>query len=187
VPRLTKIYTKTGDAGQTRLGGGQRVRKDSRRIDAYGNIDEVNSLVGAARALGLDPAVEEPLAAIQNELFHLGSDLCFREEDKAATALPHIEERHVRALEELMDRMTGELPPLANFVLPGGSSGAAMLHVARAACRRAERSLVALSAEEKVSPLAEVYLNRLSDALFVLARYENHRKNVPEPLWDSRA
>jgi cob(I)alamin adenosyltransferase len=187
MPRITKVYTRTGDDGTTALGGGQRVPKDAVRIAAYGTVDELSSQIGAALAVGVVEELAAPLGRIQNELFHLGSDLCVLEEDKARMPVPVVEERHVAALEELMDRLSAELPPLANFILPGGAPGAAQLHVARTVCRRAERLLVTLAREEPVGAWAVRYLNRLSDALFVMARFENLRRGVPEPLWDSRA
>jgi cob(I)alamin adenosyltransferase len=186
VPRITKVYTRTGDDGTTGLGGGQRVRKDSRRIEAFGAVDELNSQIGVAVSVGLDPRLEEILKKVQNELFHLGSDLCVLEGDKARLPVPKIEARHVEALENLMDDLSAELPPLENFILPGGSAGAAALHVARAVCRRAEREVLRLSREEPVGTFVAPYLNRLSDALFVMARYENYRRGGSEPLWNSR-
>lgn len=187
MPRITKVYTRTGDAGETGLGGGQRVPKDSLRIAAYGTVDELNSCIGVALAAGLDERVAAPLERVQNELFHLGSDLCILEEDKEKMPVPRIEERHVDALEALMDLLSTELEPLANFILPGGTVGAAQLHVARTVCRRAERELVSLARQEAVGVFTVRYLNRLSDALFVLARYENLRRGVDDILWDSRA
>jgi len=187
MPRITRVYTRTGDDGTTGLGGGQRVRKDSARIEAYGTVDEVNSAIGAALAAGLHETLAAELRSIQNDLFHLGSDLCILEEDKGRLPAPRIEERHVEALEKLMDRLSEELPPLENFILPGGSPGAAQLHVARTVCRRAERLVVALSRGEPVGPVTVRYLNRLSDALFVMARSENKKRGVPDVLWDSRA
>jgi cob(I)alamin adenosyltransferase len=127
------------------------------------------------------------LPGIQNELFHLGSDLSFREEDKTQYPIPHIEARHVKRLEELIDEMIAVVGPLQNFILPGGSPGSAYLHVARTVCRRAEREVIALSREEKIGPFVMQYLNRLSDVLFVMARYENHVRGVAEPLWNSLA
>jgi cob(I)alamin adenosyltransferase len=187
MPRITKVYTRTGDDGTTSLGSGQRVPKDSLRIEAYGTVDELNSHLGTALAAGLDPRVGQAVRAIQNELFHLGSDLCIPEGDKARLPAPKIEARHVKALETLMDGLSEELTPLENFVLPGGSPGAAALHVARTVCRRAERLLIALGREEVLGPHIVEYANRLSDALFVLARYENRKRGVPDVLWDSRA
>lgn len=186
MPRLTKIYTKTGDDGTTALGGGQRVTKDDLRVQAYGTVDELNSQIGVALAHGLSARLAETLPAIQNELFHLGSDLCFIEEDKPKYALPQIEERHIEKLQDLIDELNEIVGPLKNFILPGGAPGAANLHVARTICRRAERDVVSLSRVEAVSLNVLPYLNRLSDALFVMARYENHARGVPEPLWDSR-
>ena len=187
MPRITKVYTRTGDDGTTGLGGGQRVGKDTLRIEAYGTVDELNSVLGVALVAGVNETLAEVLGTIQNELFHLGSDLCILEQDKVKISVPRIEERHVVALEKLMDRLSEELSPLENFILPGGTAGAAHLHVARTVCRRAERLVVALSRQEPVGTWTVRYLNRLSDALFVMARHENKRRGVPDVLWDSRA
>lgn len=186
MPRLTKIYTRKGDDGTTALGGGQRVPKDSLRVAAYGTIDELNSAIGLALAYGLCERLQQVLPTIQNELFHLGSDLAFLEEDKARLQLPQIEARHVKKLENLIDELNAVVGPLENFILPGGSPGAAWLHLARTICRRAEREVVALSRQEKIGSQVLPYLNRLSDALFVMARYENKMRGVGEPLWNSR-
>jgi cob(I)alamin adenosyltransferase len=182
---LTRIYTRGGDDGMTSLGGGQRVRKHSLRVAAYGEVDELNSQIGLAVSCGPEPQLARVLRDIQNELFHLGSDLCILEEDKERMQAPCIEQRHVDALEQLLDRLGEELGPLENFILPGGSHCAARLHVARAVCRRAERAVVALAEAESISPLAVRFLNRLSDALFMMARKENQRRGVPDVLWDS--
>ena len=187
MPRLTRIYTRTGDDGSTGLGTSRRVGKDSLRVEAYGSLDELNSHLGFALSFGLDAGTAAELGRIQHELFNAGSDLAVPEEDKAALPVPILEERHVLAIEAWIDRMLSELPPLENFLLPGGVPGAAALHLARAVCRRAERRAVALSRVEPVGPWVIRYLNRLSDALFVAARLENRRRGVPEPLWDSRA
>ena len=187
MPRLTKIYTRTGDDGTTGLGFGGRVAKDSLRVEAYGTVDELNSAVGVARAAGLPAELDGALAAIQNELFHLGSDLCVPESEKAAHPVPRIEARHVQELEALMDRWGERLPTLENFVLPGGAPGAAALHLARTVCRRAERIVVSLAHQEPVGEWTVAYLNRLSDALFVLARAANAGAGVDDVLWDSRA
>ena len=187
MPRITKVYTRTGDDGTTGLGGGQRVLKDSLRVDAYGTVDELNSQLGVALALGVVERLQTALQPIQNELFHLGSDLCILEEDKQKFAVPQIEERHVVALEALMDELSAQMAALENFILPGGAVGAAQLHVARTVCRRAERDVIALGREEQIGAFVVKYLNRLSDALFVMARYENHVRHVPDVLWDSRA
>jgi cob(I)alamin adenosyltransferase len=186
MPRITKVYTRTGDDGTTALGAGGRVPKESKRIEAYGTVDELNSQIGVAIAGGLDPSIATRLTGIQNDLFHLGSDLCATEEAKTEKPLPVIAQRHVDALEQWMDEMSAELSPLENFVLPGGSPGAARLHVARTICRRAERVAVALSRTEPVGARVIAYLNRLSDALFVAARFENSRRGAPDVLWNSR-
>ena len=187
MPRITKVYTRTGDDGTTGLGAGGRVSKDSPRIEAYGTVDELNSQIGLVLATGVNEEIGAALRAIQNDLFHLGSDLCIPEEEKERQPVPRIEERHVAALESLMDRLSEELAPLANFVLPGGAPAAAQLHVARTVCRRAERLVVALSRSEAVGPHTVEYLNRLSDALFVMARHENKRRGIPDVLWNSRS
>ena len=187
MPRITRVYTKTGDDGTTGLGGGQRVGKDTLRIEAYGTVDELNSQIGVVLAAGVNETIGPPLRGLPNELFHLGSDLCILEEDKAKMPVPGIEERHVVALETLMDRLSEELSQLENFILPGGTAGASQLHVARTVCRRAERLVVALAREETIGPWTVRYLNRLSDTLFVMARHENKRRGLPDVLWDSRA
>ena len=187
MPRITRVYTRTGDDGTTGLGGGQRVPKDSIRIETYGTVDELSSEIGAAIAQGLHPRLTEALARIQNELFNVGSDLCILEEDKEKMPVPVVQARHVEALERMMDELSQELSPLENFILPGGSPGAAQLHVARTVCRRAERLAVSLSREEAVGPFVVRYLNRLSDTLFVMARYENLTRGIPDVLWNSRA
>lgn len=187
MPRLTKIYTRTGDDGSTALGSRQRVPKDSLRVGAYGTVDELNSFIGVALAQGLSPRLAETLPVIQNLLFHLGAELSFPPEESSEMKIPHIEESHIQAIEQLIDELNAQVGPLENFILPGGAAGAAALQVARAVCRRAERGLVTLGREESVGPEALAYLNRLSDLLFVMARYENKQRGVQEPLWDSRA
>jgi cob(I)alamin adenosyltransferase len=186
MPRLTKIYTKTGDDGTTALGAGERVPKDALRIETFGTVDELNSVLGVAMSGGLEPSLAADLERIQNELFNLGSDLCTTEPGKEKRAVPRIERRHVEALEVAIDRMTRELGPLENFILPGGSAGAAHLHVARTVCRRAERLAVALARGEEIGPHVLIYLNRLSDALFVMARWENRHRGVADVTWNSR-
>ncbi len=186
MPRITKVYTRTGDDGTTALGTGKRVPKTSLRIQAYGTVDELNAHLGVALAAGITPELNEPLRRIQNELFHVGAELCVPEADQSRRPGPRIEARHVDALEQHIDRLGGQLPPLENFVLPGGHPAAAQLHVARTVCRRAEREVVALAEQEEVSAQIVAYLNRLSDALFVLSRYQNQAAGVDEPLWDSR-
>jgi len=187
MPRLTKIYTRRGDDGTTSLGSRTRVPKESLRVEAYGSVDELNSVIGVALAHGLAKRLAEELPVVQNELFHLGSDLCFTEEDKTHFTIPEVEKKHVTRLETLIDEFSEAVGPLENFILPGGSIGAANLHVARTVCRRTERIVIALSREEAVGQFVIPYLNRLSDALFVMARFENLMKKVAEPLWDSRA
>jgi cob(I)alamin adenosyltransferase len=183
MPQLDRIYTRTGDEGMTGLGGGRRVSKDSPRVRAYGTVDELNSLLGVALAQGLDERLALELGRVQNELFDLGSDLCWPEDDERRGRIPTVQPHHVEQLETTIDELNAVVGPLTNFLLPGGSSGAAQLHVARTVCRRAEREAITLSHEEPIGELVLPYLNRLSDALFVMARYENHRRGVPEPVW----
>ena len=189
MPRLTKLYTRRGDEGETSLGGERRVPKDSLRVTAIGAVDELNSFIGVALAVpgSVSARLAEMLWPIQNELFHLGADLCFVEEDKPKYTLPQIEARHIETLEHWVDELNGVVGPLANFILPGGSPGSAHLHTARAVCRRAEREVIALAREEAIGPWVVAYLNRLSDLLFAMARYENKQHGVPEPLWDVKA
>lgn len=183
MPRLTRIYTKTGDTGMTGLGGGQRVPKDSLRVEAYGTVDELNSQIGLALALGLCDRLAAELPQIQNELFDLGADLATPAASQARHPVPTVETRHIERLESLIDELNAVVGPLANFLLPGGSVGAAALHAARTVCRRAERQATALARDEAIGPTVLPYLNRLSDALFVMARFENHERGFPEPLW----
>lgn len=186
MPRLTRIYTKTGDAGLTGLGGGQRVPKDSIRVETYGTVDELNSQIGVTLATGLCDRLAAELPLIQNELFDLGSDLATPSTSQARHPVPTVEVRHIAKLENLIDELNEVVGPLANFLLPGGSPGAAQLHVARTICRRAERAATALARDESIGPTVLPYLNRLSDALFVMARFENHARGVSEPLWEPR-
>jgi cob(I)alamin adenosyltransferase len=186
MPRLTRLYTRKGDDGTTGLGGGQRVPKDSPRVTAYGAVDELNSAIGIALSHGLVPRLAEILSIVQNELFHLGSDLCFLEEDKQKYKLPQIEARHVTVLERIIDELNEAVGPLENFILPGGAVGSAHLQLARTICRRAERDVIALSRLESIGEFVVAYLNRLSDALFVMGRYENKMRGVAEPLWNTK-
>ena len=187
--RLNRIYTKTGDQGETRLVGGQKVRKDATRIACYGTVDELSACLGLARTAlqapqGPHGATElaEKLRRIQNELFNLGSDLATLPADRHPQQ-PVIEGRHVEALEHEIDRWNEELPELRSFILPGGGLVAAYLHLGRTVCRRAERLAVRLAAEEPIGQWSVIYLNRLSDALFVMSRHASRLYNEPEPLW----
>lgn len=192
-PRLAinRVYTRRGDQGQTSLAGGQRVPKDSPRIEAYGTVDELNSFLGAARVTARQLAVTEarlsPLAAIllrvQHELFNLGSILATLPEN-VHPQQARVTDAEVAQLESEMDRMNSELPPLGSFVLPGGDRLNAELHICRTICRRAERATVALGRVESVPPEAVRYLNRLSDALFVFGRWASHVTGAPETLWE---
>jgi cob(I)alamin adenosyltransferase len=177
--RLTRIYTRAGDAGETSLGDGSRVAKTDLRIEAYGTVDELNSVVGFALAGELPAEFRPWLEQIQNDLFDLGADLSVPLEDERERL--RVAPGQVERLEELCDLVNEELEPLKSFVLPGGTEAAARLHVARAVCRRAERRSVALAEAHDVNPAALAYLNRLSDLLFILARAAN--AGSQEPLW----
>ena len=188
-PRLAinRVYTRMGDAGETSLAGGQRVPKDSPRIEAYGTVDELNSFVGLARETAEgDPAVgalSEILLRVQHELFNLGSILATRPED-VHPRQARVTKAEISQLEAEMDRMNEGLPALRSFVLPGGSRLNAELHVCRTVCRRAERAVIELSRTEQVPAEAIQYLNRLSDAFFVWSRWARHKSGVAETLWD---
>ena len=178
--RLTKIYTRGGDAGETSLGDGSRVSKLDARIAAYGTVDELNAAVGVVVAGGCPDTVREVLCRVQNELFDLGADLSVPIEHEARL---RVTEEQVDRLEDECDRFNAQLPELKSFVLPGGSEAAARLHVARTVCRRAEREALVAAGAHDVNPLALVYLNRLSDLLFILARAANADDGRAEPLW----
>jgi cob(I)alamin adenosyltransferase len=180
--RLTKIYTRTGDKGETGLVGGRRVSKDSLRIWAYGTVDELNSAIGLARAFKPDKKTDGALAGIQNGLFNLGAELATLPED-FHEGMPRVGPNEIAALEVLMDELNKELGLLKEFILPGGSKTAAALHQARTICRRAERFCVRLAHEERIGKCVVPYLNRLSDALFVLARWTNKKQGVKEICW----
>jgi len=177
-----KIYTKTGDGGETSLFGGRRVPKDAPRIEAYGSVDEVNVHLGVIRTLHPPAMVDVELERIQEDLFVLGADLA-TPADQHAGRIRRIEDKDVRRLESVIDRLDESLQPLKNFILPGGTPVAAQLHVARTVCRRAERRAVELSEMEEVNRHALIYLNRLSDLLFVMARFTNHSAGVAERPW----
>jgi len=178
---LNRIYTKTGDKGETALGDGTRLPKHALRISAYGTVDETNSVIGVAR-LHAEGVVDAMLARIQNDLFDLGADLCVPETAKRSEGRLRITEAQVERLEHEIDSMNAELAPLTSFVLPGGTPAAAHLHVARAVSRRAERLMVELAAAEPVNAVAIRYINRLSDHLFVASRYLND-KGAKDVLW----
>lgn len=186
MPKLTKIYTRTGDKGSTSLGTRTRVPKDDLRIDAFGDVDELNSVLGLALAVGLCPYLAELVPRLQNELFNLGSELAFPATEGEKVLVPVIASHHVEALENVIDKLNEAVGPLENFILPGGSPGAAHLQVARTVCRRAERKVVTLARAEGIGEQVLPYLNRMSDALFVMARYENKLSNVQEPIWDTQ-
>jgi cob(I)alamin adenosyltransferase len=186
---LNRIYTRTGDGGTTRLATGQKVSKASLRVAAYGDIDETNACLGLARLhTGADPVLDPMLARIQNELFDLGADLAApAKADEAPDSVLRILDSQVDRLEREIDALNEPLPPLASFVLPGGTPAAAALHLARTVCRRAERSVTALAeAGETVNPPAARYVNRLSDLLFVAARHANDG-GAAEVFWKSGA
>ncbi len=178
--RLTKIYTRGGDAGQTSLGDGSRVSKLDGRIEAFGAVDELNAALGVVLAGELSEELRGVLVRVQNELFDLGADLSVPTEVEGRL---RVEQSMVDRLEHDCDRFNAELPELRSFVLPGGTAAAARLHVARTICRRAERVVLRAAAEHDLGPLVAVYLNRLSDLMFVLARAENALVGQDEPLW----
>jgi cob(I)alamin adenosyltransferase len=182
---LNRIYTKTGDQGQTHLAGGQRVSKDSLRIECYGTVDELNAFAGMACVTAAEsvPQLVPILRRVQHELFNLGSILATQPED-VHPKQARITASEVRQLEDEIDRMNADLAPLRSFVLPGGSRLNTELHACRTVCRRAERIAVRLAREEEVPPEAIQYLNRLSDAFFVWSRWVNHVLGVPEVLWE---
>jgi cob(I)alamin adenosyltransferase len=180
-----KIYTKTGDTGDTGLFGGGRVAKDHPRVAAYGDVDELNSSLGVVRATAPGPFFDALLESVQRDLFAIGGHLATPDPARVAKALEKAElsQGRVEAFERLMDDADQELPPLRAFVLPAGTPKAASLHLARTVCRRAERSVVRLSHEAEVPELFIVYLNRLSDLLFTLARLANHRDGAGDVTW----
>ena len=185
--RLNKIYTRTGDTGETGLADGSRIAKDHPRACAVGDVDEANCAIGAALLHISDKSARDMLGAIQNEMFDLGADLATPGEDFAPTEMSlRIVQSQIDRLEREIDRMNGELEPLRSFILPGGGAGPAALHVARAIVRRAERSAVAAARDVSLNPLALIYLNRLSDHLFVMARYLA-RKEGGDVLWQPGA
>ena len=177
-----KLYTRTGDTGETSLFDGTRVAKSDARVDAYGEVDETNAWLGLARASNLDPALADDVVRIQRDLFALGAQLA-DPGDKIADRVTKavVSDADVERLERLIDRLDADLPPLRRFILAGGTPAGAALHVARTVCRRAERRIVSL--QPPVDPVLVRYVNRLSDLLFVLARAANHRGGVPDVEW----
>ena len=178
--RLTRIYTRGGDRGETSLGDGSRVSKLDSRIAAYGTVDELNSHLGSIIARGCPDEIAVPLARVQNELLDVGADLSV---PFAVEGRLRVTQEMVDELERACDRFNETLSELRSFVLPGGSEAAAMLHVARTVCRRAERAALSAAVEHELDPLVPVYLNRLSDLLFILARAANAASGVDEPPW----
>lgn len=181
-----KIYTKTGDRGQTGLFGGARVSKADPRVEAYGEVDELNAVLGVARAAAADAPNAALLQRVQSELFSLGAELAKDPSKDVDLGVAVVGDAEIQALEQAIDEHERDLPPLKTFVLPGGTLEAAFLHQARTACRRAERRLVALDAEGGVRGETLRYLNRLSDLLFVLARHANYRAKVEDVPWRGR-
>src|SRR5262245_2280667 len=178
--RISRVYTKSGDKGETSLVDGSRVSKADLRVAAYGDVDELNSLLGLARVAIEDRQLDEALGKIQNELFIVGADLA----SPMTVAVPRIDEERTSEMERLIDLLLEELEPLREFILPGGSELGATLHLARTVARRAERSIVELAAESEINPRALEYLNRLSDLLFVMARVANKRNGMKEQSAD---
>ncbi len=183
--RINRVYTRAGDDGSTALASGERVPKDGLRVEAYGTVDELNSVIGVAMAHGVVEGLREPLTVTQQVLFNLGSNLALPQAESEPRG-PQVTAEHVTQLETWMDGWGEDLDPLTSFVLPGGTLSAAQLHVARTLCRRAERLAIRLSRTETIGEQAIPYLNRLSDMLFVAARYENKRSGNADVLWDSR-
>jgi cob(I)alamin adenosyltransferase len=174
--RISRVYTKSGDAGETSLVDGSRVSKADLRVASYGDVDELNSWLGLARVGLTDQQLDEALAKIQNELFIVGADLA----SPSTIEVPRIDSGHVIEMERTIDLLLEELEPLKEFILPGGTQLGSILHIARTVARRAERSIVALAAEERINQQALTYLNRLSDLLFVMARVANKREGMKE-------
>ncbi len=180
-----RIYTRTGDKGSTALFGGGRVPKDDPRVEAYGNVDELNAVIGFARCVEIMPRIDEVLVPIQRDLFAIGALLATPDHEKMSAHLTkaNIDEERIAELEQAIDACEAELEPLKSFIIPGGTPKAAALHVARTVCRRAERHVVHLTEEIELPTLAIVYLNRLSDLLFMLARVANKRAGAGEVTW----
>ena len=183
-----KIYTKTGDKGETGLFGGERVSKDSLRISTYGTVDELNSFIGLATTEVRDEGVKKNLLKIQNQLFVVGSDLATPEDEKTKKLnIQRTPASYYIDIEKMIDEYDEQLEELRNFILPGGSKGAALLHVCRTICRRAEREVVALKNSVTIGENIIIFLNRLSDLLFVLSRFENKVSNHPDTIWNPKS
>lgn len=178
-----KIYTKSGDAGETGLFGGGRVAKDDVRVDAYGEVDELNATLGMARGFAMPKDLDALLLRLQDQLFTVGAVLATPTGTKASAHIPELKAEWAEDMERAIDRFEEELPKMTHFVLPGGTQAAAALHLARTVCRRAERRTVPLLRERKIPQAVVVYLNRLSDLLFVMARLANHRAGVQDVKW----
>jgi cob(I)alamin adenosyltransferase len=178
-----KIYTKTGDAGETGLFGGGRVGKDDERVDAYGELDELNASLGLARSFPLPADLDALLQRLQDQLFTVGALLATPAGTKASAHIPELKAEWAEAMEKAIDAFETELAPMTAFILPGGTQGASALHLARTVCRRAERRCVPLLREGKIPQAVVVYLNRLSDLLFVMARLANHRAGIADVKW----
>jgi cob(I)alamin adenosyltransferase len=182
-----KIYTKTGDAGKTSLIGGTKVFKNDPRIEAYGTVDELNSYIGLVSDYCNDNHAKTILKEIQDRLFTIGSELACDPDKKTKMLIPDLHESDITLLEKEMDTMDAELPVMKNFILPGGSPAVSFMHIARCVCRRAERCCVTLAQDESgANPLIIKYINRLSDYLFMLARYYGIKNNIPEVIWKAR-
>jgi cob(I)alamin adenosyltransferase len=182
--RLNKIYTRTGDKGSTGLGDGTRVAKDSLRIAAIGDVDELNSMIGILQTEALEANIHAVLEGIQHDLFDMGGELCMPN-IKETESFAMIKAERVTALEAQLDVWNDTLPPLKEFILPGGSHAAAYCHLARTVCRRAERSMTTLNSQEKITGISLQYINRLSDLLFVLCRILNKNAGVPDIQWNN--
>jgi cob(I)alamin adenosyltransferase len=178
--RLSKIYTKTGDTGTTGLGDGSRINKDSLRIDAMGDVDELNAVIGILLTEPLPEAIRSTLDDVQHDLFDVGGEICI-------PGYTMLKTERVTALENVLDELNEPLPSLKEFILPGGSRASAYCHLARTVCRRAERSMIKLNRDETVTVISLQYINRLSDLLFVMCRSINHAANVPDVLWHNKS
>lgn len=181
---MTRIYTKTGDAGETGLFGGGRVPKDDERVEAYGEVDELNATLGLVRGFGLPPDMDALMQRLQDELFTVGAVLATPTGTKASSYIPELKAEWAEAMEKAIDAFEAELSPMTHFVLPGGTQAASALHLARTVCRRAERVCWAVKRDEQISDQVIIYINRLSDHLFVQSRWISKRLGEDEFLWD---